>query len=239
MVTGPRAESHWTWNLGRLEGPVPVEAPDAPIRADAVGAATSGGRTVPSLERLPQTDEEGHLRAVVETPQGSRHKLAYEPSAGAFTIKATMPAGMNFPFDFGFFPRTRAADGDPLDVLVLMDGPAYPGCLVPVRLLGVIEAEQSEDGGEPVRNDRLIAVADGSTERGDLRSVRDFEPSLVEQLESFFVTYDRFEGKDFRILALRGPRRAQTLLKAAAVSPQRPRTRKAATSKRRSARRTP
>jgi len=186
---------------------------------------------VPSLERLPQTDEEGRLRAVVETPQGSRHKLAYDPSAGAFTIKATMPAGMSFPFDFGFFPRTRAADGDPLDVLVLMDGPAYTGCLVPVRLLGVIEAEQSEDGGEPIRNDRLIAVADGSTERGDLRSVRDFEPSLVEQLESFFVTYDRFDGKDFRILALRGPRRARTLLKAAAISPRKARARGAAPSK--------
>lgn len=170
---------------------------------------------MPTLDRLPQTDEEGRLRAVIETPQGSRNKLAYEPETGTFTVKATMPAGMSFPFDFGFFPRTRAADGDPLDVLVLMDGPAYPGCLVPVTLLGVIEAEQSEGEGPAIRNDRLIALAIGSSERGDLRSVRDFAPSLVEQLESFFVTYDRFEGKAFTILGQRGPRRATTLLEAA------------------------
>jgi len=72
------------------------------------------------------------------------------------------------PFDFGFFPRTRAQDGDPLDVLVLMDGPAHPGVSVPVRLLGVIEAEQSERGKPPTRNDRLVAVAVHSTERGSL-----------------------------------------------------------------------
>ena len=172
---------------------------------------------MPPLDRLPLTDDEDRLRAVIETPQGSRHKLAYERATGTFTIKATMPTGMSFPFDFGFFPRTRAADGDPLDVLVLMDGPGYPGCLVPVTLLGVIEAEQSKGDEPAIRNDRLIAVAIGSSERGDLRSVRDFEPTLMEQLESFFVTYDRFEGKDFRILSQRGPRRAMTLLRAARV----------------------
>jgi inorganic pyrophosphatase len=177
---------------------------------------------MPSLDRLPITDNEDRLRAVIETPQGSRHKLAFEPKTGAFTLKATMPAGMSFPFDFGFFPRTRAADGDPLDVLVLMDGPTYPGCLVPVTLLGVIEAEQTEGDGQPIRNDRLIAVAIGSTERGDLHSLRDFEPTLVTQLESFFVTYDRFDGKTFKILKLRGPRRAKALLTASRVGSQRP-----------------
>jgi inorganic pyrophosphatase len=170
-----------------------------------------------SLDQLALTDRKGQLRAVIETPQGSRHKLAFEPRTGAFSLKATMPAGMSFPFDFGFFPRTRAADGDPLDVLVLMDGPAYPGCLVPVRLLGVIEAEQRDGDADPIRNDRLIAVAVGSTERGDLRTVRDFEPTLCDQLESFFVTYDRFEGKDFKILRLRGPRHAKKLLDASGI----------------------
>lgn len=176
---------------------------------------------MPGLEALAQKDDEGRLRAVIETPQGSRHKLAYEPGLGAFVVKATMPAGMSFPFDFGFFPRTIAGDGDPLDVLVLMDGPAYPGCLVAVSLLGVMEAEQTEASGAIERNDRLIAVAIGSTERGDLHSVRDFEPSLVDQLATFFESYDRFSGKSFKLLGLRGPGRARTLLKAAT----RPRTR--------------
>src|SRR3954471_24825872 len=112
------------------------------------------------LDRLEPGDHKGEHGAVPETRQGSRHKLKYEPDMHAFKMSNTLPAGMFMPFDFGFFPGTKAADGDPLDVLVLMDAPASPGVVVGVRLLGVIEAEQSDDGGEPYRNDRLIAVAE-------------------------------------------------------------------------------
>src|SRR3954468_15744657 len=113
------------------------------------------------LDRLAPVDDKGDLRAVLETPQGSRHKLKYEPEMHAFKMSNTLPAGMFMPFDFGFFPGTKASDGDPLDVLVLMDAPAYPGVVVGVRLLGVIEAEQSDEGGKPYRNDRLIAGGGG------------------------------------------------------------------------------
>lgn len=77
---------------------------------------------------------------------------------GAFRLGKVLPAGAVFPFDFGFIPGTQAADGDPLDVLVLMDEPAFPGCIVEVGLFGVLEAEQIEHR-KRVRNDRLIAVA--------------------------------------------------------------------------------
>ena len=83
---------------------------------------------------------------VIETSKGSPNKLAFEPRYGTFVRKGVLPAGAVFPFDFGFVPSTRAEDGDPLDVLVLMDAPVFPGCLVPSRLVGVIEAEQTEDG---------------------------------------------------------------------------------------------
>jgi inorganic pyrophosphatase len=119
---------------------------------------------------------------------------------------------MTMPFDFGFFPGTKAADGDPLDVLVMMDGPAYPGVVVNVRLLGVIEGEQSDDGEQPYRNDRLIAVAEGSTERGDLRRLSDLDDSLVTQIETFFETYAKLTGKSFRAIGRRGDRVARRLL---------------------------
>ena len=119
---------------------------------------------------------------------------------------------MAFPFDFGFVPGTVAADGDPLDVLVLMDAPAYPGVITTVRLLGVIEAEQSDHGGPSYRNDRLIAVADGSSERGELHGLSDLEDQLLTQIESFFETYDRLTGKSFRVIARHGRRRARTLI---------------------------
>jgi inorganic pyrophosphatase len=166
---------------------------------------------VTRLDRL-SPGKAGELRAVLESPQGSRNKLKYRARDGAFEITASLPAGMAFPFDFGFIPGTKAADGDPLDVLVLMDAPAYPGVLVTIRLLGVIEAEQSEDGGAPYRNDRVIAIAEGSTERGEVRRLSDLDSHLVEQIESFFDTYGRLLGKTFRPLARRGPVRARHLV---------------------------
>jgi inorganic pyrophosphatase len=164
------------------------------------------------MDRVKQRDKKGRLRAVLESPKGSRHKLKYEPVDGVFSVSTTFPAGMSMPFDFGFIPRTVAPDGDPLDVLVLMDGPAYPGVTVPIRLLGVIEADQSEGGSPPIRNDRLIAVSDGSTERGDLKSLADLDSHLISQIEAFFETYDRFDGKEFKPLARRGPRVAARLI---------------------------
>jgi inorganic pyrophosphatase len=167
---------------------------------------------VASLERLSPIDADGKLRVVLESPQGSRHKLKYEPASHAFRISTTLPAGMSMPFDFGFFPGTKAPDGDPLDVLVLMDGPAFPGTLVDVRILGVIEAEQTDGSSKPYRNDRLIAVAEGSSERGNLRKLSDLDDALLTQIETFFETYDRLTGKTFRPIARRGARIARRLL---------------------------
>src|SRR4051794_9373556 len=117
--------------------------------------------SVMTLERLEPVDDKGDLRAVLETPQGSRHKLKFEPELKGFKVSSTLPAGMSMPFDCGCFPATKAEEGAPLGGLVLMDAPAYPGVGVSVRLLGVIEAEQSDDGGKPYRNDRLIAGGGG------------------------------------------------------------------------------
>src|SRR2546421_8211911 len=108
--------------------------------------------------RLPPLDDNGRVQVVIETPKGSRSKYAFDPDQRAFKLKKVLPEGMVFPHDFGFIPSTEAEDGDPLDVLLLMDQPAFPGCLVEARLIGVIEGEQSEDGKKE-RNDRLLAVA--------------------------------------------------------------------------------
>jgi len=169
------------------------------------------------LDRLATKDDEGSWRVVIETPQGSRHKLKYEPTLDRFRVSATLPAGMNFPFDFGFIPHTRADDGDPLDILVLMDAPAYPGCLVPVRLLGVIEADQTEKGGTTIRNDRLLAIAHGSTERGELHGLKDLGDGLLTELETFFSTFNQLAGKKFRVRRLRGAGRAAKVIKASSI----------------------
>ena len=172
-----------------------------------------------NLERLDPIDRQGHVRAVLESPQGSRNKLKYVAAWNTFEVDASLPAGMAFPFDFGFLPGTRAADGDPLDILVLMDAPAYPGCVVSVRLLGAIEAEQQDGDGPVYRNDRLIGLAEGSTERGQARRLADLDAHLVGEIESFFATYDRLRGKQFRPLGRIGPDGARGLLDRAREAP--------------------
>jgi inorganic pyrophosphatase len=99
------------------------------------------------------------INAIIETPRGCRNKFHFDAERGQFLLKSVLPAGAAFPYDFGYIPDTLAADGDPLDALVLMDEAAFPGCIVPSRLVSVIEAEQTERNGKKSRNDRLIVVA--------------------------------------------------------------------------------
>src|SRR6202046_48058 len=109
----------------------------------------------------PVDKKDGILQVIVETPKGSRNKFAFDPEQGIFALKAVLPAGMVFPYDFGFLPQTLAPDGDPMDVLLLMDEPAFPGCAVRARLIGIIQGEQIE-GKKKTRNDRVLAVAEAN-----------------------------------------------------------------------------
>src|SRR6476661_1023701 len=114
-------------------------------------------------------DDSDVIHAVIETPMGSRNKFKYDEKLGFYALSGVLPQGMMFPHAFGFIPSTKAEDGDPEDVLVIMDEPTFTGCVVPSRLLGVIEAEQTEDG-KSERNDRLIAVAAHSRDYSDVQS---------------------------------------------------------------------
>src|ERR1700758_621594 len=149
------------------------------------------------LKPISKTD--GLLQVIIETPAGSRNKFAFDPDQGIFSLKAVLPAGMSFPYDFGFLPRTLAPDGDPIDVLLLMDEPAFPGIAVRARLIGIIEGEQV-DGKKKIRNDRLIAVAEVNHEYAYLKKLDDLPKKFLRELEEFFVNYHRLEGKRYTLL---------------------------------------
>jgi len=169
---------------------------------------TTGG--INGLEAFdPKTDE---LNVVIESPRGCRNKYTFDEERGIFYLSGILPPGFSFPFDFGFIPATLGGDGDPLDVLVLMDEPAFTGCLVPSRLIGVIEAEQTEKG-KTMRNDRLIAVAANSHTHTDIRSLNDLNKTLVEQIEHFFISYNEAKGKKFKPLGRFGARKAAQVVK--------------------------
>jgi inorganic pyrophosphatase len=164
------------------------------------------------FDRLPAFDpESGTLNVVIDTPKGSRNKFKFDEKLGLFKHSGVLPVGAMFPFDFGFVPSTKGGDSDPLDVLVLMDEPAFVGCLVPANLIGVIEAEQTE-GGKTERNDRLIAVAANSRNHRDIRTLDQVNENLLGEIEHFFVSYNQAKGKQFKPLGRSGPDRARRLI---------------------------
>jgi inorganic pyrophosphatase len=162
----------------------------------------------------PVRKKDGLLQVIVETPKGSRNKFSFDVEQEIFSLKKVLPAGMVFPYDFGFLPRTLADDGDPIDVLLLMDEPAFPGVLVPSRLIGVIEGEQV-DGKKRVRNDRLVAIADANHMYANVRKLNDLPKQFLRELEDFFVNYHKLEGKEYKLLGCKGIAEAETLIKKA------------------------
>jgi inorganic pyrophosphatase len=166
---------------------------------------------LPQNRILPRHD--GLVRVIIDTPQGSRNKYKYDEELHCFTLSRVLPVGMSFPHDFGYIPGTLAADGDALDVMVLVEAPGIVGCLMEVHLVGVLEAEQHETN-TTIRNDRLIAVAETAVNKSEITTLDELPNSLLDELEQFFVNYNRLQGRALSLIARRGPSEAQRLLEA-------------------------
>jgi len=159
-------------------------------------------------ERLSATDGDGKIQVVIETPKGSRNKYAFDEEQKIFALTKVLPAGMAFPYDFGFIPSTKAEDGDATDVLVLMDEPAFPGCLLKCRVIGVIEGQQGKKKkGE--RNDRIIAIEEANHSYAHVRHVKELGKKFVRELEEFFVNYHDMQGQKYHVLDVKGPSEAR------------------------------
>jgi inorganic pyrophosphatase len=170
-----------------------------------------------NLGSLPAWGPDDTVTVVIETPKGSRNKYSYDPSVGAMRLKMVLPEGMLFPYDFGFIPSTKAEDGDPIDVLVLLDAPVIAGCVIEARLIGVLEAEQREkDESDWTRNDRLVAVATHARTQVDVNGFGDLRAALPDEIESFFGTYNALMGRDFRIVGRGDTAAARRLVERAA-----------------------
>ncbi len=177
------------------------------------GKNRNGAMANPTLLK-PLNKKDDLVRVVVETPKGSRNKFAFDVKDEVFTLKKVLPAGMEFPYDFGFVPRTRAEDGDPVDVLILMEEPAFPGCVLQCRLIGVIEGEQQTKDGKKVRNDRLLAVEAGNHAHSDINHVNELPQRLLREIGEFFVNYHRLDGNRFHVIGVKGPAEARRCIDA-------------------------
>ena len=141
--------------------------------------------------------KKGMVNVIIETPRGSQNKFDFDPELRLFKLAKTLPMGTVFPFDFGFVPGTKGEDGDPLDILVIMDQPVYPGNWVVCRLIGAILAQQKEKNGKVVENNRLVGVADCSVLYADIRRPQELNTAMSREIENFFVDYNKHEGKEF------------------------------------------
>jgi inorganic pyrophosphatase len=174
---------------------------------------TKNGLSDPTQLQPHDADEHGVIQVIIETPKGSRNKFAFDEEQKVFELKKVLPAGMAFPHDFGFIPSTKAEDGDPVDVLVLMDEPAYPGCLIKCRPVGVIEGEQGKDKKDTERNDRIVATELQNHTYAHVKHIDDLGKKFVKELEEFFVNYHELSGKQYRVLDVRGPGEARRRIK--------------------------
>ncbi len=155
--------------------------------------------------------EERECQAIIETPKGRRNKFKYESDSGLYTLSRVLPQGFIFPFDFGFIPSTAADDGDPLDVVVLMDEPAHVGCVLKIRLIGVIKLVQTEKG-KKTENDRLIGVSVPSFEYDAVKTISDLKESLIKQITDFMALYNKDSDKQDEVTGVDGPDRALQIL---------------------------
>jgi inorganic pyrophosphatase len=155
-----------------------------------------------------------NVDVVIETPKGSSQKYDYVQNTPFFKLSKILPSGMVFPYDFGFIPKTRGEDGDPLDVIVISEFNSFPGVIIKCRIIGGIKAEQSDEKGSKkmIRNDRFLAIPKCSNIFQEVEKMSDLPKQITDELEEFFVDYNRLEGKKFKALEKLGPKDARHLI---------------------------
>src|SRR6185295_2064510 len=149
---------------------------------------------------------------VIETPRNSREKYSYDEESKSFCLKKLLPAGMCFPYDFGFIPETKGEDGDPIDALIISEFGTFPGCRIECRLIGAFLAEQAEKN-KMIRNDRFFFVPCISTVYTHIKSINDLPKSVRKELLFFFINYNEEKGKEFRVLEVASREKAKNILK--------------------------
>jgi inorganic pyrophosphatase len=154
-----------------------------------------------------------NIEVVIETPKGSAQKYDYDKKTHFFEMKKILPSGMVFPYDFGFIPDTKGEDGDPLDVIVISEFNSFPGVMIKCRIIGGIMAEQTDDKSKKmIRNDRFIGVPKCSNIFEKVKTIDDLPGQIIDDLEEFFVDYNKLEGKKFKAIEKMDPKSAHKLI---------------------------
>lgn len=147
------------------------------------------------LSRIPAQPKPGLLNVLIEIPGGSKNKYEFDKDLNAFALDRVLFASVQYPYDYGFVPNTLADDGDPLDGIVIMDQPTFPGCVITARPIGMLEMI---DGGD--RDEKILCVPVSDPRYAEVKSLKDVSPHRLEEIAEFFRTYKNLEKKETKIL---------------------------------------
>ncbi|MBF2097594.1 MAG: inorganic diphosphatase [Gloeomargaritaceae cyanobacterium C42_A2020_066] len=147
------------------------------------------------LSRIPPQPKSGLVNVLIEIPAGCRNKYEFDKELGVFALDRVLYSSVQYPFDYGFIPNTLADDGDPLDGMVIMDEPTFPGCLIAARPVGMLEMI---DGGD--RDEKLLCVPAEDPRYAQVKSLSDIAPHRLEEVAEFFRTYKNLQKKVTEIL---------------------------------------
>ncbi|MEO1208941.1 MAG: inorganic diphosphatase [Cyanobacteria bacterium J06638_20] len=159
------------------------------------------------LARIPAQPKPGLINVLIEIPGGSKNKYEFDKDLGAFALDRVLYASVRYPFDYGFIPNTLADDGDPLDGMVIMDEPTFPGCVIPARPIGMLEMI---DGGD--RDEKILCVPEKDPRYADVKSLGDIATHRLDEIAEFFRTYKNLEKKITEILDWKGVEEVTTLV---------------------------
>ena len=140
---------------------------------------------------------------IVEIPSGSRNKYEFDHEQNVFRLDRRLFTATRYPSDYGFVPDTLSEDGDPLDALVLLDDPTFPGCWISTRIIGVFF--MTDEAGPDAK---LITVIDKDPQRDHIHDIDDLPRHLVDEIQHFFSIYKDLEpGQELRPTLLPRSRR--------------------------------
>jgi inorganic pyrophosphatase len=147
------------------------------------------------LSRIPAQPKPGLLNVLIEIAGGSKNKYEFDKDLNAFALDRVLFSSVQYPYDYGFVPNTLADDGDPLDGIVLMDEPTFPGCVITARPVGMLEMI---DGGD--RDEKILCVPDKDPRYAAVKSLADIAPHRLDEIAEFFRSYKNLEKKVTEIL---------------------------------------
>ena len=159
------------------------------------------------LSRIPPQPKAGILNVLIEIPAGSKNKYEFDKDLNAFALDRVLYSSVQYPYDYGFVPNTLADDGDPLDGMVIMDQPTFPGCVIPARPIGMLIMI---DGGD--RDEKILCVPDKDPRYANVKTLADIHPHRLEEISEFFRSYKNLEKKVTEIRGWEGVDAVQALV---------------------------